>query len=231
MVGAIFGGEVNRAEREGRIRDVAVDPKHPVHTAWDLGAARNNPIWCFQVINGALRVVDYYRPESDDLEEWVAWLNAKGYNGVDFVPHDITTTDWGAKRTRLETLTLLKRKPRRIPKVSVQDGINAGNQSIRAAVFDAVRCKDGIDGLKNYRREWDDELKTFRQNPVKDWSEHIGSAWRYLGLAWKEIPAFIDKPKVPDHLEYVVTPSGVIQGNLSPRQAVEAMVKRKRRDA
>jgi hypothetical protein len=115
--------------------------------------------------------------------------------------------------------------------VSVQDGINAGNQSIRAAVFDAVRCKDGIDGLKNYRREWDDELKTFRQNPVKDWSEHIGSAWRYLGLAWKEIPAFIDKPKVPDRLEYVVTPSGVIQGNLGVRQAVEALVKRKRRDA
>jgi hypothetical protein len=231
MVGAIFGGEINRAERDGRIKEVAVDYAHPVHTAWDLGAARNNPIWCFQVIAGQLRIVDFYRPESDDLEEWVAWLNGKGYNGIDFVPHDIIATDWGAKRTRLETLTLLKRKPHRIPKVSIQDGINAGNQSIRVAIFDAERCKDGIEGLKNYRREWDDDLKTFRENPVKDWSEHIGSAWRYLGLAWREIPKQVEKPKVPDRLEYVVTPSGVIQGNLTARQAVEAMVKRKRREA
>lgn len=197
MVGAIFGGEVNRAEREGRIGIVPVHPKYPVHTAWDLGKARNNPIWCFQVIVGQPRIVDFYRPESDDLEQWCLWLKERGYHGTDYVPHDAIVKEWGAPRTRLETLTLLGRKPRRIPMVSVQDGINAGNQTIRLARFDAERCALGIDGLKNYRREWDDDLKTFRENPVKDWAEHIGSSWRYLSLAWQN-EALVEPPKKPE---------------------------------
>ncbi len=185
MVGAIFGGEMNRAEREGRIATVIVNPRYPVHTSWDLGAARNNPIWCFQVIGKKPFIVDFYRPESDDLEEWCRWLDDRGYKGNDYVPHDALQGDWGMPRTRMDTLMRLGRKPRQIAKVSVQDGINAGNRTIRLARFDRERCDLGIEGLKNYRREWDDDLKTFRQNPVKDWAEHIGSAWRYLGLAWE----------------------------------------------
>lgn len=234
MVGAIFGGEMNRAEREGRVCVTEVDTSHPVHTAWDLGKAVNNPIWCFQVINGELRIVDFYRPESDDLEEWCKWLDGQGYAGNDYVPHDAINTEWGTKRTRIETLKMLKRKPRRIAKVAVQDGINAGNQSIRTATFHggdderAERVALGIEGLKNYRREWDDELKTFRENPVKDWAEHIGSAWRYLGLCWKE--EIKTEPKEPEkqELEYVVRPDGVIQGNMNVKDAINAMIKRKR---
>lgn len=201
MIGAIFGGEINRAEREGRICKVDIDEKYPVHTAWDLGKAVNNPIWCFQVIPGEVgpRIVDFYRPETDDLEQWVLWLNERGYTGTDYVPHDAINTEWGTGRTRIETLRLLGRKPRRIPMVSVQDGINAGNQSIRVATFDAERCETGVEGLKNYRREWDEERKTFRENPVKDWAEHIGSAWRYLGLSWKEARAEVEPPPPPRH--------------------------------
>ena len=194
MVGAIYGGEMNRAEREGRVTMVPVHPRYPVHTAWDLGKAINNPIWCFQVIEGVPHIVDFYRPESDDLEQWVIWLNERNYHGTDYVPHDALVKEWGTARTRIETLQLLGRNPRRIPVVSVQDGINAGNQTIRLAKFDATRCELGIDGLKNYRREWDDDLKTFRQNPVKDWAEHIGSSWRYLSLAWQN-EKLIEPPK------------------------------------
>ena len=75
------------------------------------------------------------------------------------------------------------------------DGLQAGRVAINHAVFDADRTERGIDGLKSYRREWDDALKTFRENPVKDWAEHIGSAWRYLGLAWREVQPVIEKPK------------------------------------
>jgi len=231
MVGAIFGAEINRAEREGRICDVAVDTRYPVHTAWDLGKAVNNPIWCFQVIGDKLRIVDFYRPESDDLGEWCKWLDDRGYNGTDYVPHDAINVEWGTKRTRIETLKALGRKPKRIPVVSVQDGINAGNQSIRAAVFDKERCDLGIEGLRNYRREWDDELKTFRQNPVKDWSEHIGSAWRYLGLSWREEITKKPEPEKPKELAYVARPDGVIYGNMSVKDAIEDMIKRKRRRA
>lgn len=239
MVGAYFGSEMARAEREGRLCPVEIDPRYPVHTVWDLGKAVNNPIWCFQAIPGEIgpRIVDFYRPESDDLEQWVKWLDDRGYKGFDFVPHDILVTEWGTKRTRIETLRLLGRKPKRVARVSVADGLQAGRKTINVALFHAAndetderseRMQLGIDGLKNYRREWDDELKTFRDNPLKDWAEHIGSAWRYLGLSWKEaVEAKEEKPK-PKELEYVAGPFGTIQGNMSVKDAVDAMVRRRR---
>lgn len=228
MVGAYFGAEMAKAERDGRVQAVPIDPERPVHTAWDLGRAVNNPIWCFQVVRDQLRIVDFYQPESDDLEDWCAALNARGYHGNDYVPHDIIATDWGSKRTRIEALRGLGRKPRRIPKVSVADGLQAGRAAINAAVFDATRCATGIDGLKAYRREWDDERKTFRDIPVKDWAEHIGSAWRYLGLSWRdEQPPKVEKPK-PTEAIYTARPDGTAVSNMTIREQIEAMVRRKK---
>jgi phage terminase large subunit len=203
MVGAYWGAEMNRAERDGRMQPNEIDEMFPVHTAWDLGKAVNNPIWCFQVIGSELRVVDFYRPETDDLTDWCDWLKDKGYEGNDYVPHDISHTNWGSKRTRIEMLLDQGRKPIRIKMASLADGINAGRETIKIAQFHsgdderAERMQTGIDGLKNYRREWDDDLKTFRQNPVKDWAEHIGSSWRYLGLAWKEMDLAPPDPEKP----------------------------------
>ena len=195
MVGAYFGAEMARAEREGRVCAVPVDARHPVHTVWDLGRAVNNPIWCFQVIGGQLRIVDFHIPESEDIEEWVRWLNDRGYRGNDYVPHDIVVTEWGSRRTRFETLVLLGRKPVRIAKVAWPTACRPGGWRSMPRSSTRIGPSAGIDGLKAYRREWDDELKTFRENPVKDWAEHIGSAWRYLGLAWREVQPVIEKPK------------------------------------
>jgi len=248
MIGAYWGSEVADAERTGRMKPVPIDPAYPVHTAWDLGKAVNNPIWCFQVIpifgkdglgnrafsHNEIRIVDFYRPDSDDIEQWCKWLDQKGYKGNDYVPHDILVEEWGTNRNRFETLKRLGRKPVRVAKVSVADGINAGRQTIKAAVFHvdederSERVELGIEGLKNYRREWDDELKTFREHPVKDWAEHIGSSFRYLSLAWRDAAVVDPKPPKPKELEYVATPSGVIQGNMSVQDAVNAMVRRRR---
>lgn len=231
MIGAYWGAEVNRAEREGRIRECPIDWAHPVHTAWDLGKAVNNPIWCFQVIAGQPRIVDFYRPESDDLADWIKWLSDRGYTGNDYVPHDILVTEWGSKRTRFEVLQSLGRKPVRLPMVAVADGLQAGRTTINAAVFDAnERVLDGIEGLKNYRREWDDEFKRFRDTPVKDWAEHIGSSFRYLSLAWRDIAPHVPKIAPPKRLEFTAEGDGTIRGNMDVRQAVEAMRRRKARD-
>lgn len=234
MIGAYFGAEVNKAEREGRFQDVPIDRDHPVHSAWDLGKAVNNPIWLFQVIKGQPRIVDFYQPESDDLDDWVAWLNGQGYTGTDYVPHDIMTTEWGSKRSRFDILKEKRSRAKRIPRVSVADGLQAGRTTINAAVFHTgddergERVKAGIEGLRNYRREWDDDLKTFRENPVKDWAEHIGSAWRYLGLSWREVVPPKPKEKKPTDLQYRVDASGRIVGNMDVRQLIEA--KRRRRN-
>jgi phage terminase large subunit len=228
ILGAYWGGEMFAAESSGRIGVVPVDRNHPVHTAWDLGKAVNNPIWCFQVIAGRLKIVDFYRPESDDLNDWIKWLEDRAYNGDDYVPDDVMDFIWGAKHTRWDLLKAAKRKPKLVKRIAVAEGIHAGREAIKVADFDAERCELGIEGLKNYRREWDDELKTFRENPVKDWAEHIGSSWRYLGLAWRDqIKREPPKPK-PTELIYEARPDGSVVGNMSVKAAVDAMIKRRK---
>ena len=228
MVGAYFGAEMSKADREGRIRAVPIDEAFPVHCVMDLGATQNNPVWLFQVIAGQLRVVDFYLPDSEDLDNWCIALRDRGFTGKTYVPHDIMVSEWGTGKTRYDRLQERNMRPRRIARVSVADGLQAGRIAINNAVFDAEKCGHGIEGLKSYRREWDDQLKTFRQTPVKDWAEHIGSAWRYLGLSWRdEIVAKPEAPK-PKQIEYIARPDGTAVSNASVQDAIAAMIRRRR---
>lgn len=236
ILGAYYGREVAKAEVAGRIRPVEIDQRYPVHTAWDLGKAANNPVWCFQVIPGESgpRIVDFYRPDADDVEDWCRWLDEKGYRGTDFVPHDAINTEWGSKRTRVETLRLLGRKPRRVPMVSVEDGRQAARKTINVALIHSSddergkRMELGVSGLKSYRREWDEDLKVFRQTPVKDWSEHIGSAFRYLGLSWREIEAEAGPPPKDPHL-FTGQPDGTIKSGLTIAEMIKRNGKNRRK--
>lgn len=238
MIGSYWGSDIAKAERLGRLRMVDIDKEHPVHTAWDLGKAVNNPIWCFQVIAGQLRIVDFYLPPVDDLDVWCDWLNEHGYHGDDYVPDDILDPIWGAKHTRWDLLKAKKRKPKLVKRIAVAEGIHAGREAIKAAVFHtnedetderAKRVESGVDGLRNYRREWDDDRKTFLENPHKDWAEHIGSSWRYLGLAWREAaPVFKPPPKPTDNV-YEALPNGTIRSAQTVKEAVDAMVARRNR--
>jgi hypothetical protein len=135
--------------------------------------------------------------------------------------------EWGTKRTRLETLQMCGRKPRRIARVSIADGLQAARMTINAAVFDSKKCAIGIEGLKAYRREWDSERRTYKPDAYKDWAEHIGSAFRYLGLAWKEVIPPKPKKEPPKEVEYTVTSTGVVQANVTVMEAVEAMKRRR----
>lgn len=231
-VGSYWGAEMARAEREGRIRpDVEIDPHAQVHAVMDLGKARNNPVWLFQMIGGRPVIVDFYAPDSENLRDWLTELADLGLSGTIYVPHDIMVTEWGSDRTRMELLQgLYSGSVHRIPRVSLADSLQAGRDTINMALFRLNdRTADGIAGLKAFRREWDEDRKVFRDLPVKDWAEHIASAFRYLGLSWRHVAPSKPKPQTPDALEYRLTSDGKMAGNMDVKQAVEAMMKRRRR--
>jgi len=203
IIGAYFGREMVEAEREGRICAVPVDPEQPVHTAWDLGVGDSTAIWFFQVLAGGLNVVDYYAATGYGADHYVGVLNERGYAyGHDFVPHDARVREWGSNgRTRIETLKGLKRKPRLVVNVPLDDGINAARLTIPRCRFDAERCESGLEALRQYRKAWDDDKKCFSDKPLHDWTSHGADAYRYLALAWRELRA--ETPKQPKPIKGV----------------------------
>lgn len=184
--GSYYAKEMTEAERDRRITEVDIDRELPVHSAWDLGVSDSTAIWCFQVNGTELHIVDYYEASGHGAEHYCEWLNEKKYRGVDWVPHDAKVREWSSGRSRLETLRRLGRKPRVCPQHSLQDGINAVRLTIPRARFDATRCARGIEALKSYQAEWDENLRTFKRTPKHDWASHGSDSWRYLSLAWRE---------------------------------------------
>jgi phage terminase large subunit len=143
ILGAYWGKEMLLAEQQGLICDVPVNPDLPVQTAWDIGVDDAMAIWCFQVYPDHLDVVDCYEGHGMGFDHYCQWLDARGYHGTDWMPHDAKVREVGAPgaRTRIETLFTLGRKPELAPEQSLMDGINAGRKTILFARFDRERCK------------------------------------------------------------------------------------------
>lgn len=199
VLGSYWGAELALAEREGRIGDHPVDPSLPVHTAWDLGVGTHLPIWFWQAAGGRIRVVDYYQSQDGSIETAAAAIVSKGYQrGHDYVPHDAKARDIGTGRTRVETMIRAGLRPRLVADHSVDDGINAARLTIGRTYFHEPACKDGIEALKAYRRNWDEKLRTLSDRPVHDWASHPADAYRYLSMAWREMagPAVVEPPRM-----------------------------------
>jgi phage terminase large subunit len=196
--GAYFAREIADAERAGRIGEVPIDPAVPVHTAWDLGIGDATAIWFFQVVGGAIHVVDHYEAHGHGLPHYAQVLASKGYRyGTHFVPHDAQARDLGTGRTRIETMhQLTGRWPNVLRAGDVMDGINAARLTLPRVRFDAVRCRDGLEALRQYRADFDEKTRAFRDRPRHDWTSHSADAFRYLAMAWREMkPA--PKPTEP----------------------------------
>jgi len=104
------------------------------------------------------------------------------------LPHDGAAKTFAAKGKSVEE-QLAKvfgwKKILVIPRLSKQDQIQAGRKALRKAYFDH-KCEDddGLAGLEEYQRLWDDKTKMFSDNPVHDWTSHRADAWMQLAVAW-----------------------------------------------
>jgi hypothetical protein len=184
VVGAYFGREMRYAEEQKRICGVPWQPQLPVYTAWDLGIGDSTAIWMVQLVGRECHLIDYIENSGVGLDWYARELDRKPYKyGEHILPHDAEVKELGTGRSRVETLDSLGIRNRRIiPAQSVADGINAARVLIPTCWFDAERCERGINALRNYRREYDDKLKAFKDRPLHDWSSHGADAFRYLAL-------------------------------------------------
>lgn len=198
ILGAFYAREMLAVRSEKRIRPIVPLPGRPVHTAWDIGVKDDTSIWWFQVYQGRVYVLDCYTASGVGVDHYADVCHAKGWKrGVDYVPHDAKVKEWGTGKTRVETMRELGLNPHLVAMATKMDGINAVRRLLPLCIFDPACEKSGIPALEMYRREWDDERKTFRADEVHDWTSHPSDAFRYLAMAWREVPEQVVEPKKP----------------------------------
>ena len=67
----------------------------------------------------------------------------------------------------------------------MQDGIQAARKVLTKCWFDEERCYEGLEALRQYQREYDEDKKAFREKPRHDWTSHPADAFRMLAVAWQ----------------------------------------------
>jgi len=182
--GAYYGALLEAAEREGRICQVPHRADLPVYTAWDLGVGDDTSIWFCQRVGGFLHIIDWYSNHGYGANHYVDVLRERGYNyAAHYLPHDAENKEFGSGLKRIDVIRSLGLKNVKIlPRVPPDDGINAVRMLLPTMRFDAVRCAGGLESLRQYRREYDEQRRTFKPAPLHDWTSHDADAMRYLVL-------------------------------------------------
>lgn len=188
-IGAFYAAECLRVRMDGRLSsEVPVDPDQPVHRAWDLGWADSTAIWWFQVVGDQVRVLDYYSAHHAPISHYADIIKGRGFplgGALDFVPHDARVHELGSGRSRVETMLSLGLAPRVVARSSDADGHQAIRLTLPNCVFHTRTEELGFTALESYKREWDDDRKTFKQNALHDWSSHGAKAFQYLSQSWR----------------------------------------------
>lgn len=203
ILGAFYAREMVNVRKEGRIAEIEPIPGLPVHRAWDIGVKDDTSIWWFQVVGTQVFILDCYSQSGVGVDHFAEIIEQRrkqhGWiDGIDFVPHDAKVKEWGTGRTRVETMQGLGLNPQVVPLAGKLDGINAARKTLARSVFHPRTEEQGISALEQYRREWDDDKKTFKASEVHDWSSHLADAFRYLAMAWRAAPT--EAPEVKPHI-------------------------------
>jgi phage terminase large subunit len=85
-----------------------------------------------------------------------------------------------------------------VPRLKVEDGINAVRMLIPRSWFDATKVARGIEALRTYRADYDEERKVLSRKPVHDWASHAADAARTFAGGFRDRPKAgrIEYPKL-----------------------------------
>jgi hypothetical protein len=189
--GSYYGKQMDRVLEEGRVRFVPYEPRLPVSTFWDIGTSKarkdSTSIIFTQFVGNEIHLIDFYGNFGEGLSHYVQVLKDRGYTyGRHWGPHDLSVVEFGTGKTRVETAAELGLHFDQIPNIDLLDGIEATRMVLKKCWFDEEKTQSLIKALMGYRKEWDDKLGKFKDNPLKDWASDPADAFRMLAVGCKE---------------------------------------------
>lgn len=193
LINLMENGRIDDPEALPQITRVPHDPDLPVHVAMDLGFTDSTALWFWQHRVDGVAIIDYEEAHGQPLPYYFEILKDKPYNyDTLWLPHDAKAKTLQTGRSTIEQfLNYIERNEldwtlKIVPRIDLQDGIDAVRFILPSCYIDKVACGDGIEALRAYRRSYNEVTKAFSPKPAHDWSSHGSDAFRYLALVAKE---------------------------------------------
>jgi hypothetical protein len=203
LQGSYYGKLMEKAEKEGRITNVPYESRLPVHTAWDLGVGDTCNIWFYQVYGFEIRVIDHYENNGEGFAHYAKVLRERNYvYGRHYAPHDIDVREISTAKTRWQTAKDLGIKFEIGKQLPIDEGIEAVRALLPRCYFDKAKCENGLEALKMYHKEYDEDKMLFKDKPCHDWASHCADAFRELSLSVKDRVKHQKKPQEKALSEY-----------------------------
>ena len=181
VIGAVYAKELKITRDQGRVKTVPYDGAKLVFTAFDIGRRDSTAIWFYQIVSGEIRVLDYFEDSMEAAPYYASVLKARGYKyDTIYLPHD---ADNETAATDLTFASVMRSNGFRVvvlPKLGLEDGINATRMLFPKMVFDSAKCQAGLEALQNYKWGYNPRMGELKNEPVHDWASHGADAFRYL---------------------------------------------------
>jgi len=182
--GAYYATQFAKLEERDRITKVPFDEALKVETWWDLGIGDTMSIFFIQRAGKAFHIIDYFQGSGEGLKYYADELDSRAkkegyaYNFTVW-PHDGNHRIMDElARKKSDIMTTLGYEPEIVERGSIDTGIEKVRGLLPMCYFDAEKCSEGIKGLKNYRKEWDEDRGCFKKVALHNWASHPADAFR-----------------------------------------------------
>jgi hypothetical protein len=195
--GSYYGKLINDLEEKGRMCDITRDDLCQTYVAWDLGMGDSTALWVAQNAGQETRLLDYVENHGQGLDWYVNWLKENNWHQAEqLLPHDVEVRELGTGKSRLEVLREAGLNVKVLPRLSVDDGIQSVRRLLPRCWFNMPKVKQGLDCVRNYRREYDEKRNVFYDKPLHDWASHGSDAFRYLALGMEQTNTWAQPLKI-----------------------------------
>ena len=193
--GSYYGQMLNELEDKKHMQEIPREELSRTFTAWDLGMGDSTSIWVAQLVGTEVRLIDYYENHGVGLDHYVKWIKDNDYSKAEHIlPHDVRVRELGTGKSRLEMLEDSGLQVKIAPRMGLDDGIQAVRRLLPRCWFNVPKVQNGLNCLRNYRRDYDEKRKIFYERPLHDWSSHGSDSFRYLALGLDEGHSTWSKP-------------------------------------
>lgn len=205
--GSVYGELLANIQARGGM-EAFEHPSDGIFASFDLGISDSTAIWWWRVCKRGVEFVDHYEAHGEAISHFFGVLDSRPYSLKRvYLPHDARartlTTGLSVADQFLEH-EVYGPIMEITPSLDTVDGIAALRWLLeqpetrfhpRCSAVNGESDIDGIEALREFRYEWDEDKQVYKKTPLHNWASHTADAGRYVACVVQEAGLIMRQPK------------------------------------
>jgi hypothetical protein len=189
LVGSVWGDLVESLDKRGATQPFDRETTD-VFTSWDIGIGDSTAIWFWRLRGDGLEFIDFLEAHGKPLDYYADEIERRKWKvRKHWLPHDAKARTLVTGSSVIEQLTYRfgHGNVQIGPKLSLLDGVQAARwllQKEGTRIHPA--CGVGLDSIRAYHYEFDEDTKAYSAKPEHDWSSHAADSFRYAAVVARQ---------------------------------------------